>query len=291
MKLVDILAKANEKGGKPSISFEFFPPKTDKGEANLWHCIQALSPLKPSFVSVTYGAGGSTQDRTRRIVERIKKETSLEPMAHLTCVGSTQDDLTTLLNQYKACGMENILALRGDAPDGNDAFQAVAGGFSYATDLVDFVRQQQGFSIAVATYPEGHPESAQGVDDDLKYLKLKQDAGAIAAITQYFFDNEHYYRFRERAEQQGITIPIIPGIMPIANYEQIVRFSGMCGASIPDWLHEKMKPVADDLTAMKQMGIELATKQAQDLIANDAPGIHIYALNKAEASLAICKAL
>jgi len=163
MKLKDILAD-----NKPTISFEFFPPKTDKGEENLWQCIQELSPLNPSFVSVTYGAGGSTQDRTRRIVERIKKETSLEPMAHLTCVGSTQDDLATLLNQYKTAGIENILALRGDAPDGSTEFEAVAGGFSYATDLVKFIRQQQGFSVAVATYPEGHPESSGGVADDLK---------------------------------------------------------------------------------------------------------------------------
>jgi len=288
--LEDILAGC-KKAGKRSISFEFFPPKTDKGEENLWQCIQELTPLNPSFVSVTYGAGGTTQDRTLRIVERIKKETTLEPMAHLTCVGSTQDDLAKLLNQYKASDMRNILALRGDAPEGQDGFQAVKGGFAYATDLVKFVRQQGGFSIAVATYPEGHPESKGGVADDLKYLKMKQDAGAIAAITQYFFDNEHYYRFREQAEKMGITIPILPGIMPIANYEQIVRFSQMCGASIPDWLHEKMSPIQDDLDAVKQMGIEIATRQCQDLIANDAAGVHIYTLNKPEASIAICKNL
>ncbi len=290
MLLEDILAGC-KKSGKPSISFEFFPPKTDKGEENLWRCIQELTPLHPSFVSVTYGAGGTTQDRTLRIVERIKKETALEPMAHLTCVGSTQDDLANLLNQYKASDIRNILALRGDAPEGQDAFQAVEGGFAHATDLVKFVRQQQGFSIAVATYPEGHPESPDGVADDLKYLKMKQDAGAIAAITQYFFDNEHYYRFREQAEKMGITIPVLPGIMPIANYAQIVRFSKMCGATIPDWLHEKMSPIQDDLDAVKQMGIEIATRQCQDLIANDAAGVHIYTLNKSEASLAICQNL
>ncbi|MCF6207796.1 MAG: methylenetetrahydrofolate reductase [NAD(P)H] [Ghiorsea sp.] len=277
--------------GKPSISFELFPPKTDKGEENLWQCIQDLTPLNPSFVSVTYGAGGTTQDRTLRIVQRIRKETALEPMAHLTCVGSTQDELASLLNQYKAAGMKNILALRGDAPEGQDGFQAVKGGFSYATDLVRFVKEQQGFSIAVATYPEGHPESKGGIADDLKYLKIKQDEGAIAAITQYFFDNDAYYRFREQAEKLGITIPIIPGIMPIANYEQIVRFSAMCGASIPDWLHAKMSPIKGDLDAVKQMGIEIATQQCQNLLANDVAGMHIYALNKSEASLAICKNL
>jgi len=290
MLLEDILADCKE-AGKPSISFEFFPPKTDKGEANLWQCIQELTPLNPSFVSVTYGAGGTTQDRTLRIVERIKKETALEPMAHLTCVGSTQADLVALLNQYKTAGMNNILALRGDAPEGQDSFQAVQGGFSYATDLVRFVREQQGFSIAVATYPEGHHESKGGVADDLKYLKIKQDEGAIAAVTQYFFDNDAYYRFREKAEKLGVTIPIIPGVMPIANYEQIVRFSAMCGATIPDWLHTKMSLIKDDLDAMKQMGIEIATKQCQDLLGNDVAGVHIYALNKAEASIAICKGL
>ena len=290
MKLENILAAAAA-AGKPSISFEFFPPKTDQGEENLWQCIQELSPLSPEFVSVTYGAGGSTQDRTRRIVERIKKETALEPMAHLTCVGSTKEDLAKLLGQYKEAGIENILALRGDAPEGQDSFKAVAGGFSYATDLVRFVRDQEGFSTAVATYPEGHPESAGGEADDLKYLKVKQDEGAIAAVTQYFFDNDSYYRFREKAEKKGITIPILPGIMPIGNYTQIVRFSEMCGVSIPGWLHEQMSPVADDLDAVKAMGIELATKQCQDLIANGAPGVHIYALNKSEASLAICKNL
>ncbi|MDQ7059477.1 MAG: methylenetetrahydrofolate reductase [NAD(P)H] [Ghiorsea sp.] len=290
MLLENILA-AKKKAGEPSISFEFFPPKTDKGEANLWQCIQELSQLNPAFVSVTYGAGGSTQDRTRRIVERIKHETSLEPMAHLTCVGSTQEDLAELLGQYKKSGMKNILALRGDAPEGADKFEAVKGGFSYATDLVKFVREQKAFSIAVATYPEGHPESAGGMADDLRYLKIKQDEGAIAAITQYFFDNDAYYRFREQAEKMGITIPIIPGIMPIGNYEQIVRFSKMCGASIPAWLHEKMQPVADDLGAVKAMGIEVATQQCQNLLANDVAGLHIYALNKSEASLAICKNL
>ncbi len=290
MKLQDILA-ATKAAGKPSISFEFFPPKTDRGEENLWQCIQELTPLQPAFVSVTYGAGGTTQDRTRRIVERIKNETTLEPMAHLTCVGSTKEDLATLLGQYKAAGIENILALRGDAPEGEDAFKAVAGGFAYATDLVRFVREQDGFSTAVATYPEGHPESAGGVADDLKYLKIKQDEGAIAAVTQYFFDNDHYYRFRDQAEKMGITMPILPGIMPIANYEQIVRFSAMCGATVPDWLHAQMKPVAADLDAIKAMGIELATKQSQDLIANGAPGVHIYALNKSEASIAICNNL
>jgi len=290
MKLQDILARCKAEQ-TPSISFEFFPPKTDKGEENLWACIQELAPLNPAFVSVTYGAGGSTQSRTRRIVERIKHETALEPMAHLTCVGSTEEDLAALLSQYQASNIKNILALRGDAPEGMDSFEAIKGGFAYATALTAFIHARNDFSIAVATYPEGHPESAGGVADDLKYLKIKQDNGAIAAITQYFFDNDHYYRFRDAAEKMGITIPIIPGIMPIANYAQIVRFSAMCGATVPDWLHEKLDAYADDEHATKQIGIEIATRQSQDLISNDAVGVHIYALNKSEASIAICRNL
>lgn len=290
MKLADILAR-HQAANQPTLSFEFFPPKTDQGEESLWQCIQELAPLNPAFVSVTYGAGGSTQSRTRRIVERIKHETSLEPMAHLTCVGSTREDLSALLNQYQAADIENLLALRGDAPEGMDAFQAVQGGFTYATDLTAFIHEHHGFSVAVATYPEGHPESKGGMADDLKYLKVKQDNGAIAAITQYFFDNDHYYRFRDQAEKMGITIPIIPGIMPIANYAQIMRFSAMCGASIPDWLHAKLSPIADDAEATKAAGIELATLQSLDLIKQGVAGVHIYALNKSEASIAICKSL
>jgi methylenetetrahydrofolate reductase (NADPH) len=283
MKLSDILASAD----KPLISCEFFPPKTDKGEENLWKCLNELKEINPAYISVTYGAGGSTQNRTKDIVTRIKDETGLSPVAHLTCVGASKNELAELLVDYRAAGIENILALRGDAPEGMDHFEAVAGGFSYATDLIAFLREQGDFSIACATYPEGHPESKGGVADDIRYLKMKQDNGADAAITQYFFDNDTFFHFRDACDAAGITLPIIPGIMPIGNFEQIVRFSGMCGTSIPDWLHNKMEPIQYDLEAVKTLGIELAVKQSRELIQAGVPGLHFYTLNKSEATIAI----
>jgi len=283
MKLSDILTSAE----KPLISCEFFPPKTDKGEENLWNCLNELRSIEPAYISVTYGAGGTTQERTKGIVTRIKDETGLSPVAHLTCVGASKAELAELLADYQAAGIENILALRGDAPEGMDHFEAVAGGFSHATDLIAFLRTQGDFSIACATYPEGHPESRGGVADDIRYLKIKQDNGADAAVTQYFFENDTFLRFRDATEKAGVTIPIIPGIMPIGNFDQIVRFSSMCGASIPSWLHEQMAPVQDDPDAVKALGIELAAKQCRELLQAGVPGIHFYTLNKSEATIAI----
>jgi len=282
LKLSDILARQG-----PHISCEFFPPRTDKGEENLWNCLQELKAIHPAYVSVTYGAGGSTQERTKRVVERIKKETALEPVAHLTCVGSTREELGALLDEYSAAGIENILALRGDAPEGMDHFEAVAGGFSYATDLTAFVHGRGGFSIAVASYPEGHPESPNGVADDIRYLKMKQDNGADAVITQYFFDNSDFYHFRDLAQKAGATIPLIPGIMPIGNFDQIVRFSSMCGASMPARVEKVMAPLRDDPDAMKQVGIDLASEQCRDLLAHGVAGLHFYTLNKSGAAIAI----
>ena len=287
MKLSTILKNSE----KPLISCEFFPPKTDKGESNLWRCLQELQQINPAYISVTYGAGGSTQDRTRSIVTRIKNETGVSPVAHLTCVGADKTELAALLADYRAAGIENILALRGDAPEGMDQFQAVDGGFSYATDLIAFLREQGDFSIACATYPEGHPESANGVADDIRYLKMKQDCGASCAITQYFFDNDAFFRFRDQCDAAGITIPIIPGIMPIVNFEQIVRFSAMCGASIPTAVHDRMKPIQHDLEQVKKLGIALAVAQCRELLEAGAPGFHFYTLNKSEATLAIHKEL
>jgi len=287
MRLSNILSNAD----KPLISCEFFPPKTDKGEENLWKCLQELQAINPAYVSVTYGAGGTTQERTKRIVLGIKEKTGLSPVAHLTCVGSTSQQLGDLLDEYAQAGIENILALRGDAPEGQEAFETTDGGFAYATDLIDFVHGRGDFSIACATYPEGHPESKGGVADDIRYLKMKQDNGAVCAVTQYFFDNELFFRFRDDALKAGVTMPLIPGMMPILNYEQIVRFSAMCGASIPAWMHEKMQPIQGDLDVVKALGIELATKQCQALLANDVVGLHFYTLNKSEATIAIAKEL
>ncbi|MDQ6987967.1 MAG: methylenetetrahydrofolate reductase [NAD(P)H] [Mariprofundaceae bacterium] len=287
MKLSEILEKAD----KPLISCEFFPPKTDKGEENLWACLNELRAINPAYISVTYGAGGSTQNRTKGIVTRIKAETGLSPVAHLTCVGASKDDLAALLADYQAVGIENILALRGDAPEGMDHFEAVVGGFSYATDLIEFLRTQGDFSIACATYPEGHPESKGGVADDVRYLKMKQDNGADCAVTQYFFDNDAFFRFRDETAKAGVSIPIIPGIMPVTNFDQIVRFSSMCGATVPDWLHEKMNPIRDDLEAVKALGIELASQQCRELLAGGAPGLHFYTLNKSQSTIAIAQQL
>lgn len=283
MKLSEILATAS----KPLVSCEFFPPKTDKGEANLWACLIELQTIEPAYVSVTYGAGGSTRDRTRSIVTRIRAETGLSPVAHLTCVGSTSEEIAELLDEYRQAGIENILALRGDAPEGMDRFEAVAGGFAYASDLIAFLQSRNGFSIGCATYPEGHPESPGGVADDIRYLKLKQEKGADCAITQYFFDNEAFFRFRDACDRAGVTMPIIPGIMPITNFEQIVRFSGMCGTSVPEWLRAEMAPLGDDLEAVGRLGIELAVRQCRELLVAGVPGLHFYTLNKSAATIAI----
>jgi len=287
MKLSEILANAEA----PLISCEFFPPKTDKGEENLWRCLDELTLIDPAYISVTYGAGGSTQERTRRIVTHIKQKTGLSPVAHLTCVGATTEQLAALLDDYREAGIENILALRGDPPEGMDHFEAVAGGFAHATDLIDFTHRQGGFSIACATYPEGHPESAGGVADDIRYLKLKQDNGADCAVTQYFFDNEVFFRFQEKAVATGINIPIIPGIMPITNFDQIERFSAMCGATIPAWLKVKFDPIRGDLEAVRRLGIEVAADQCRELLKQGIPGLHFYTLNKSAATIAICQAL
>ncbi len=287
MKLSDILANA----AKPLISCELFPPKTDKGEINLWTCLKELEVINPAYISVTYGAGGSTQNRTKHIVCHIKERTGLTPVAHLTCVGANRDELAELLNEYKQAGIENILALRGDPPDGAGHFKAAVGGFKHATDLISFIRGQDGFSIACATYPEGHPESKGGIADDIRYLKLKQDNGADVAVTQYFFDNDAFFSFRDAAVKAGITIPIIPGIMPVTNFKQIVRFSGMCGAIIPNRLYRKMLPIQDDLIAVRKLGIELATKQCSELLDANVPGLHFYTLNKSEAVIAIFRNL
>ena len=286
MKLRDILRKNG-----PTISCEFFPPKTDQGEQNLWNCIQELKVISPDFVSVTYGAGGSTQDRTKRIVTRIKKETDLDPVAHLTCVGATRTELSDLLDEYADTGIENILALRGDAPEGMDHFEATVGGFAYASDLTKFIFERGEFSIGVASYPEGHPESKNGVEDDIHYLKVKQDNGADAVITQYFFNNDDFYRFRELATKAGVTIPLVPGIMPIGNYDQVSRFSTMCGASMPAWITERMTPYRKDLDAMKAIGIEIATEQCRDLLSQGVAGLHFYSLNKSEATISIVNQL
>ncbi len=275
----------------PCFSFEFFPPKTDEGAANLMKTLGELAPLEPGFVSVTYGAGGSTRDRTLELVSQIKKTTGIEAMAHLTCVGHTREELAEIIHHLLAAGIENILALRGDPPLGQTTFQSVPGGFQYAADLVRFIREQDHtLCVGGACYPEGHVETASR-DADLHYLKAKVDAGLDFIITQLFFDNAFYFDFVERARRIGINTPIVPGIMPITNYEQLNRFIRLCGATVPMRLALQLDKVKDNPEAVGQLGVAHATVQCLELLERGAPGIHFYTLNRSTATRMIVSAL
>ncbi len=275
-----------------SISFEFFPPKDEKGERQLFETIRKLEKLNPTFVSVTYGAGGSTRDRTRRIVKRIHEETELTVMAHLTCIAHTKEELLDILRDYRNIGIENILALRGDVPRDRPDWRPPEGACRYAVELVELIRSSFGdyFSVGVAAYPEGHPESPN-LEWEVKFFKRKVEAGADFAITQMFFVNEYYYRFVELCQKAGVEIPIIPGIMPITNFRQIKKFASLCGATIPSSLVEKMERVEDRPEEVKKIGIEFAIKQCLDLIEHGVPGLHFYTLNKSDATLRIYEAI
>lgn len=275
----------------PCFSFEFFPPKTDEGVANLLKTLEDLAPLEPGFVSVTYGAGGSTRDRTVELVTRIKKETGIEAMAHLTCVGHTREELRELLQRLAAAKLDNLLVLRGDPPKGETTFQPPPGGFRYATELVRFIREEDfNFSLGGACYPEGHVETGSR-DDDLRHLKEKVDAGLDFVITQLFFDNAFYFDFVERARRAGINVPIVPGIMPITNYEQLQRFTRMCGATVPMRLALQLERVKDQPDSLVQLGVAHATVQCMELLSRGVPGIHFYTLNKSPATRMIVSAL
>ncbi|MFY1825444.1 methylenetetrahydrofolate reductase [NAD(P)H] [Myxococcus fulvus] len=275
----------------PCFSFEFFPPKTDEGVANLLRTLEDLAPLEPGFVSVTYGAGGSTRDRTLELVTRIKQQTGIEAMAHLTCVGHTQEELRDVLQRLADAKLDNVLVLRGDPPQGQTAFQATEGGFSYASELVRFIREEDfNFCLGGACYPEGHVETASR-DDDLRHLKAKVDAGLDFVVTQLFFDNAFYFDFVERARRAGINIPIVPGIMPITNYEQVQRFTRMCGATVPMRLGLQLERVKDQPEALVQLGVAHATVQCMELLSRGVPGIHFYTLNKSPATRMIVSAL
>ncbi len=283
MKIGHILKETNF-----SISFEFFPPKTPKGEEELFNTIKKLEHIKPTFVSVTYGAGGSTRERTQRVVTRIHRETEITVMAHLTCIAHTRDELKEILDYYKNEGIENILALRGDPP--KEGF--VKKGCNHSTELIDLIRSlyNNHFSIGVASYPEGHPESPN-MEWEIRFFKLKVEKGAEFSITQMFFDNEYFYRFREKLGKAGINIPVIPGIMPITNFGQIVKFASMCGATIPQSLIDRLERVKDDNKAVTDIGVEFAIKQCEDLIRNGVKGFHFYTLNKSDATLRIYSAI
>ncbi|MGB2710873.1 MAG: methylenetetrahydrofolate reductase [NAD(P)H] [Conexibacter sp.] len=286
MRIDEIIAA----GGDPVFSFEFFPPKTDEGERNLFEALEALRPLEPSFVSVTWGAGGSTREKTIAIVSQIRATHGLEAMAHFTCVGATTDDLHDALRQMQGAGIDNVLTLRGDPPRGQERFVATEGGLSYASELTALAAAGYDFCLVGACYPEVHPE-ASDLASDLAHLRAKVDAGARVLITQLFFDNEAYFRFVEAARAAGIDVPIVPGIMPITNADQIKRFTSMCGATIPVPLLDALEQRREDPDAVVDLGVAYATLQCAELLARGAPGIHFYTLNRSPATRAILSAL
>jgi methylenetetrahydrofolate reductase (NADPH) len=271
----------------PVFSFEFFPPRTEAGERSLLRTIDNLRPLAPSFVSVTYGAGGTTREKTIEIVTRIKREHGLEAMAHLTCVGHSRDQIAAILDRLAAAGLENLLALRGDPPRGETTFVRPADGFGHASELVAFiVGRGYRFCLAGAGYPEGHPE-CRDRERDVANLRTKVDAGVEVIITQLFYDNRDYFAFVERARRAGIAVPILPGIMPITNVPQIERITSLCGARIPDDLRERLHAAEGDDAAVLAVGVAHALAQCRDLLARGAPGVHFYTLNQSPATAAI----
>ncbi len=277
-------------GGR-SFSFEFFPPKTEQGEAVLWRALGELEPLAPTFVSVTYGAGGSTQERTIDVTARIAAQTPLTPVAHLTCVGATRHQLVEVIDRYRAAGLGTVLALRGDPPGGpGDRWQATDGGLTHAVELVELLRSQGDWGIGVAAFPEGHPESLDLLAD-AKVLADKQRAGADFAITQFFFRAGDYFALRDRAQRHGATLPIIPGIMPVTNVRQIQRFAQLSGAQFPADLAERFERLGDDPDSVRRLGVELATGLCRELLDGGAPGLHFYTLNRSTATREIYRSL
>jgi methylenetetrahydrofolate reductase (NADPH) len=286
MRIDEIIAA----DGDPVFSFEFFPPKTEEGERNLYEALAALRALEPAFVSVTWGAGGSTREKTIEIVSNIRATHGLEAMAHFTCVGATVDDLRGALDQMRDAGIDNVLTLRGDPPRGETEFVQTEGGLRYATELAQLAAGAYDFCLVGACYPEVHPEAPDGATD-LAHLREKVDAGVKVLITQLFFDNEAYFRFVEDARAAGIDVPIVPGIMPITNAEQIKRFTSMCGATIPVPLLDALDARRDDPEAVIDLGVAYATLQCAELLARGAPGIHFYTLNRSPSTRAILSAL
>jgi methylenetetrahydrofolate reductase (NADPH) len=287
----DIFAAARA-AKRPAISFEFFPTKTEDGErALLEKTIPALMQLKPDFCSVTFGAGGSTRDKTLMIVDRIQRQHGLTAMAHLTCVNATKEDIRGYLTEASERGIKNILALRGDPPGGGSQFKMTEGGFEFSYQLVEFIRQTGDFSIGVAGFPEGHVACTEGKYVDWRRLKNKIDHGADFLITQLFFDNHDYLEFRDYLTKLGVTIPLVPGIISILSTAQIKKFVALCGAALPESLVSELEKRGDDVEAVTQFGIEYATNQCQELLREGVPGIHFYTLNKARSTTAILKNL
>jgi methylenetetrahydrofolate reductase (NADPH) len=279
------------RNGPPCFSFEFFPPKSEDGVAQLFTTLKELADLKPGFVSVTYGAGGSTRQLTIELTSAIKRETGIEAMAHLTCVGHGRTELAEILQRLQSAGVENVLALRGDPPKEQTTFTPAPDGFSHGNELMQFARARgYDFCLGGACYPEAHLES-EGIDDEIEHTKRKIADGAEFLITQLFFDNAFYFHFVERARKAGITCPIVPGLMPITNIAQIERITRMCGATVPMRLRLALEKRKDDPESVLQLGVAHATLQAADLLANGAPGVHFYTLNRSRASRMIVTAL
>jgi methylenetetrahydrofolate reductase (NADPH) len=281
-----ILAAADE----PVFSFEFFPPKTDEGWVNLRDALQSLAAFEPDFASVTYGAGGSTRGKTLEVTKWLKEDLGIEPMAHLSCVGTSRDELYEILDGIEAAGIENVLALRGDPPRGEAEWRPHPGGLRYSTELAALISERYPFGVGAACFPEVHPD-APSPAHDLRFLKEKVDSGASFLITQLFFDNELYFRFVEEARSVGIDVPILPGVMPITDVKQIKTITGMCGATIPEGLLAQLEIRAGDAEAVLQLGVSYATLQCAELLARGAPGIHFYTLNRSPATRAILSAL
>ena len=277
-----------------NISFEFFPPKTPEMEQKLWDSIQILQPMHPTFVSVTYGAGGTTRERTHHTVRKIVDETSLKPAAHLTCVGASRDEVDQVARDYWAAGVRHIVALRGDPAANADGtagtYQPHPQGYQHSCDLVAGLKKIADFDITVGAYPEKHPES-DSFQTDIDILKRKIDAGATRAITQYFFDVEHYFRFIERLRQQGVTIPVIPGLLPVTNVAQLKKFSQLCGASVPSWLMGLFDGLDNEPLKRNAVAVSVAAEQARQLIGFGVKDIHFYTLNRADLTGAICHLL
>jgi methylenetetrahydrofolate reductase (NADPH) len=284
--------EAREQAGLPVISFEFFPPKTDEGDRSLLErTIPALMKLKPDYCSVTYGAGGSTSDKTLMIVDRIQREHGLTAMMHLTCVGSTREQLRAVVERTRAAGIKNILALRGDPPGGTGEWKPVAGGFEYSYQLVTFLRELGGFSIGTAGFPEGHIACQEGREVDWQRLKAKIDCGADFVITQLFFENADFFAFREYLDRLGVRVPICPGVLPILSTAQLKRFTTICGARIPAALQKTLDKFGDDDASTTEFGIEFATRQCQELLKAGVPGLHFYTLNKPHSTTRIVENL
>ena len=276
--------------GRPIFSFEFFPPKTDEGELNLERALQELKPLEPDYVSVTYGAGGSTREKTIDLVSRIKVDFGLEAMAHLTCVNATTDELRRTLDQMRDAGVDNVLALRGDPPRGQERWTKTDGGLEYSRELVELLREDYDFAIGGAAFPETHIH-ATSPEDDLQFLKAKVDAGVQFLITQMFFDNRFYFDFVDRARAAGIDVPIVPGVMPILSLDGIKRMTELSAAHLPEGLREQLEARRGNDEAVAELGVAYATLQCADLLRGGAPGIHFITLNRSPATRAILSAL